>query len=412
MARTPLAWCNLTHDKVRFALFVLGIVFAVVLMFVQIGFRGALLDSNSLIQEKVNADLVIVSQNRQAFIMREPFSRHRLTTAATITGVKEVHPLFLDNGLGVLRNTATDVDERTASRSVRVVGINPDAYILMIPELDPADARYIADRLKTPGTALFDRRAKVDDDNLPGHTVFGPLDEKNEIQTELAGKSITLIGGFDLGTDFTTDGLLIVSEETFAEYLRRPYTFGEPLADVDLGLIRLEPGADREVVRKEIEAALRRGAGDDDADVNVLTPEELVDREHNYWLKNTPIGFIFVFGMFMGFAVGMVICYQILSGDVADHLPEYATLKAVGYGSTYLAWVVVQEALILAVVGFVVGAFISAGVYYGLTEATGLPMRMTLSKVLSVFAITVGMCVTSALLALVKLLRADPADVF
>jgi len=410
MPRTPLAWCNLTHDKVRFALFVLGIVFAVVLMFVQIGFRGALLDSNSLIQDRVNADLVLVSQNRQALIMREPISRHRLNAAASVSGVKEVHPLFLDNGLGVMRNTSENPDERTPSRSLRVVGVNPDAYLLKIAELDPANAKYLANRLKTPGTAIYDRKAKVDDDNLPGHTVFGPL--KDGIETELAGKKITLVGGFDLGPDFTTDGLLIVSEETFAEYLRRPYTFGEPLADVDLGLIRLHPGADREQVRRDIRAALAQGAGEGNVDVDVLTPEELVAREHNYWLTNTPIGFVFAFGMIMGFTVGMVICYQILSGDVADHLAEYATLKAIGYGSSYLAWVVIQEALILAVVGFAVGLAISTALFWLLTDITGMPMTMTLTKAALVLASTVGMCVCSALLALVKLWRADPADVF
>src|SRR5579885_735898 len=133
--RTPLAWCNLTHDRVRFVLFVLGIVFAVVLMFVQLGFRGALLDSNTLVHEHLNADLVMVSPNRQALAMREPFPRRRLAQAAAVPGVAEVHPLYLENALGIMRNTNPDPDKRAPSRAVRVIGLDPNARLLTLPEL-------------------------------------------------------------------------------------------------------------------------------------------------------------------------------------------------------------------------------------------------------------------------------------
>jgi putative ABC transport system permease protein len=407
MLRTPLAWYNLTHDRVRFALFVLGVTFAVVLMFMQLGFRGALLDSNTLLHERLRADLVLISPNRQAVAMREPFSRRRLTQAAAVPGVREVHALYLDNGSGMLRGTDADPALRGPSRPVRVVGIDPDAFLLDLPELDPRSPRYLGDRIKVPGTALFDRRTRRDDDD-PRQSVFGPLAEG--VRTELAGRNITLIGGFMLGPDFTAEGTLIVSEQTFADILRRPITLGAPLADVDLGLIRLEPGADREAVRTAIRREIARG--EPEPEVLVLTVGELTAREHAFWLNNTPIGFAFVFGMFMGFAVGTVICYQILSGDVSDHLPEYATLKAFGYRNSYLAWVVIQEALILAVAGFVAGLGISWVAYGWLTEASEMPLRMTIGRAAVVLAVTVGMCTVSGLIALVRLVRADPAEVF
>lgn len=405
MSRTPLAWSNLTHDRVRFLLFVLGIVFAVVLMFIQLGFRGALLDSNTLIHDHLNADLVLVSPNRQALPMREPIPRRRLAQAAAVPGVGEVHALYIDNGLGIMRNTNPDVRERAPSRAVRVIGIDPDAHLLALPELDPRDERFAADKLKLPRAALFDRRTRVDE--VQG-TVFGQLEVGT--QAEVTGQTITMVGSFALGPDFTTEGTLIVSADTFADVLRRPFFFGAPLADVDVGLVRLSPGADREAVRKALREALSRG--ELEPDVDVVTVTELRDREQEFWLKNTPIGFAFGFGMFMGFAVGMVICYQILSGDVADHLPEYATLKAVGYGNLYLAWVVLQEALILAVTGFVIGMGLSWLAYLGLTEATGLPLRMGVERAVTVFVSTVVMCILSGLIALIRLLRADPADVF
>jgi putative ABC transport system permease protein len=179
---------------------------------------------------------------------------------------------------------------------------------------------------------------------------------------------------------------------------------------VDVGLIRLQPGADPEAVKALIRQAVDNG--EPDPDVLVFTLDELKARERHFWLSNTPIGFAFGFGMFMGFAVGLVICYQILSGDVSDHLPEYATLKAIGYGNGYLAWVVLQESLILAVVGYAFGGVVSFGVYELLTATTGLPMRLTLDRAVLLFLATVFMCCASGLVALVGLLRADPADVF
>ena len=406
MPRTPLAWFNLSHDRVRFVLFVLGIVFAVVLMFVQLGFRGALLDSQTLIHEKLNADLVLISPNRQAVPMREPFPRHRLVQAAAVPGVAEVLPLYFDNGFGHIRGTHPDPARRNPTRPVRMIGVDPDAYLLKLPELDPADPRFLGDKLKAPGAALFDRNTRAGD--APGEAAFGPLAVGGT--TEIAGRTVTFVGSVALGPDFTTDGVIIVSTATFHDLLRYRYGAANPESEADLGLVRLEPGADPQVIKAAIRAALARGARE--PDVEVYTPDELVAREHRFWLTNTPIGFAFGFGMFMGFAVGMVICYQILSGDVTDHLPEYATMKAMGYPNRALAWVVIQEALILAVAGFAIGLGISWLAYLGLSDATGMPLRMSPGRAVTVFAATVSMCVLSGLIALVRLLRADPADVF
>ena len=406
MTRTPLAWLNLTHDRVRFGLFVLGIVFAVVLMFMQIGFRNALLDSNTLLPTNINADLVLVSPNRRPLPLREQFPQHRLTQAAAVPGVQEALPMYLENGLGQLQGTNPDPEKRTPAQSIRVVGVDSAKHMLTLPELDPKNSSYIADRLNVPDTALYDKFSRAGD--RPGETVFGPL--RNGTTTELAGQRITFVGGFELGPNFTTEGTLIVSEATFAKILRQPYTLGQPLANVDLGLIRLNEGADVETVQQAIRKELLRGMSD--PDVEVLTVDELVQREEEFWLANTPIGFAFKFGMFMGIAVGMVIVYQILSGDVADHLPEYATLKAVGYPNRFLAWVVIQESLILALFGFIIGTAIAWLAYITLTQLSGMPLHMTWKVAMSVGVLTVVMCVASGLIALVKLLRADPADVF
>jgi putative ABC transport system permease protein len=349
---------------------------------------------------------VLISPNRQAVPMREPFPRRRLAQAAAVAGVVDVRPLYFENGFGHMRGTHPDSTKRNPTRPVRIIGVDPDAFQLTIPELDPADPRYLGDKLKTPGSALFDRNTRAGD--APGEAAFGPLRVGGT--TEIAGRNVTFVGSVALGPDFTTDGVVVLSAETFHDLLRYRYGALDPESEVDLGLVRLEPGADPQRVKALIREAVAHGAVE--PDVEVYTPDELVAREHRFWLGNTPIGFAFGFGMFMGFAVGMVICYQILSSDVGDHLPEYATLKAMGYTNRYLAWVVIQEALILAVAGFAIGLVISWLSYLGLADATGMPLRMSSVRIVTVFVATVGMCVLSGLIALVRLMRADPADVF
>lgn len=391
----------------RFALFVLGIAFAVILMFVQLGFRNALLDSNTQLHDKLRCDLVLVSPNRQAIAMAETFPRDRLDQAR-VPGVAEVHPMYVDNAFGRLRDASPNDADRGPSRGIRSIGVDPDAHLLDLPELDPRSKT--ADALRTPNTVLFDRRTKRDPDR-PGQTLFGPLADGAE--TELSKRRVQVVGSFTIGTDFTSDGTLVMSDRTFLDVLRRPMTLSaSPAARVDVGLIRLAPGSELLQMKRKVQDALTDGGKTPDPDVEVLTVEEFKERERTFWLNNTPIGFAFGFGTFMGFAVGVVICYQILSGDVTDHLPQYATLKAVGYGNGYLAWVVLQESLILAVLGFVVGLGVSWAAYEGLTASTGMPLRMTADRIAWVFVATVVMCAASGLIALIGLLRADPADVF
>jgi putative ABC transport system permease protein len=396
----PLAWSNLAHDRVRFALFAAGIGFAVVLMGVQLGIMNAMLDANTVLLQRLDADLVLVSPTRPALLFAEGFSRRRLEQAEAAPGVVAASPVYVEYQLGELRHTAADPRERTQTRRIRVVGVDPAAHALALPNLDPG----AWEKLNTPGTALYDRRSRPHPDR-PGESVFGKLEPG--IVTQLAGRDITLVGGFDLGFDFSCDGTLVVSDRTFIRYLREPYSPGSSSAQVDYGVIRVKPGADVRYVQSQLRELVGR-----DGDVDVLTKAEIIGREKKFWWTNTPIGFAFGAGVVLGFVVGMVICYQILAGDVADHAAEYATLKAIGYPNRYLSFVVIQESLILAAAGFLPGITATYGIYVLLTERTALPLRFTPGRFGLVAGLTVVMCMASGLLAVRKVKTVDPADVF
>jgi putative ABC transport system permease protein len=396
---------NLTHDRRRFVLFSLGIALAVVLIFVQYGFRNALLDSNILLIDKLNADLAVISGRQAALPFRETFARHRLTEIAGVPGVRSVHPLYLEYYLSSVQSPANPPEKRPPNRPIRVIGVDPEAYLLKFPELDPAPgaARSRVNELKLSGRALFDRGGKANVDNL-SESIFGPM--APGVETDLTRQRIHIVGEVDLGSDFGADGTLIMSEETFVGLLRRPYSLGDPRAEVEIGLVRLDPAADRRAVQQAIRNALQGG------DLDVLTIDELMERERRFWLDNTPIGFVFGLGMALSFVIGMVICYEILSSDVADHLAEYATLKAIGYRNRYLSMVVFQQALLMAGSGFLPGVAISWVIYRCLGYLTSLPMWMTPGRVAFVLALTVLMCAGSGLLALRKAQKLDPAEVF
>jgi len=402
----PLAWSNLVHDRVRFALFTAGIGFAVVLMGVQLGIMNAMLDSNTVLLQRINADLVLINSTRKSLLFREGVNRRRAEQSLEVEGVQSIEPMFVDYQLGMLRHTAEEVGGRSQTRRIRVVGVDPDARLLHLPGVTAADW----ERLRVPGTALYDRKSRKHPDQTkhPGESVFGKL--ADGVQTELSGRDITLIGdGFDLGFDFGTDGTLIVSDRTFGAWLRAPYTAPgiDPLAEIDLVAIRLRPGADRDRVQKQLQAKFAATG-----DVDVLTVSQVVAREKWFWWSNTPIGFAFGAGVVLGFVVGLVICYQILSSDIADHVAEYATLKAIGYPNRYLNLIVLQESLILAAAGFLPGLLVILAVYAGLTDLTGLAMELTPSRAGLVLLLTITMCAASAWLAVGKVKKVDPADVF
>ena len=205
---------------------------------------------------------------------------------------------------------------------------------------------------------------------------------------------------FSLGPSFGIDGNLITNYSTFLQAFP-----DRQVNNIDLGLITLKDNYTPEEVRDRLVATLPN-------DIEIMTLAEFIQLEKNYWDLRTPIGFIFKIMVFMGFIVGIGITYQILYSNISNHLVAYATLKAIGFTNKYLLTAVLQQALLLAILGFIPGIIVSFGLYDIAKSATHLPVIMDFQKTLDVFLSVICMCAISGILAIQKLRSVDPADIF
>jgi putative ABC transport system permease protein len=381
----PLAWRNLTESKWRLFASTVGTAFAVVLMLLQNGFRDALLENMSSLITHMDGELFITNRLRYVLSHPAPFPRRRLSQALGADGVSAASPVYIDAEQSRWRNPLNGI-----SRRIRVVAFPPADNVL--------DIRAVRDqlaRLDLPDSALADDRSN--------DSMYGPLDPG--VVSELQGKRLTIVGTFSLGTDFRTNGTVLLSENNMLAYY--PERLGASWAEtaIDVGVLRLARGADQDRVRYELERRLP-------PDVIVLTKEEIVTKEQNFWENVAPLGVVFDIGVAMGFIVGMAICYQVLFSEISDRIAEFATLKAMGYSNRGLFVIVVTESVYLAFFGFVVGVLVSAGLFLWIEQATGLDMALGVSGMASILALTIVMCVLAGSLAARRLLSVDPAELY
>jgi putative ABC transport system permease protein len=381
--KIPLAWLQLSHEKIRLLVAIAGISFADILMFMQLGFRDALFESAIRFHSNLSGDIFLQSPQSTALIAMKSFPSRRLYQSLAFPGVETATPIYINQAIW-----KNPVDGST--RGIFVYGFNPkDTKLFQLPGI----AENI-DKLKTPDTFLFDRQSRAQ---------FGPIpklfEEGKKVETEIRNRKIKIGGLFTLGASFGADGNLITSDTNFIRLFKRDRGL------IDIGVIQVKPGTDISATIAAMRAYYPK-------DVRIFSRQEFIDEELHYWQTGTSIGFIFTLGTVMGFIVGIVIVYQILYTDVADHLSEYATLKAMGYTDFYLLTVVFQEAIILSIVGFFPGMFAAVGLYSLTRSATNLPLMMTVARATTVLMLTMIMCVVSGAIAVRKLRAADPADMF
>jgi putative ABC transport system permease protein len=382
----PLAWLQLRRQPVRYLVAVVGIGFAALLMYMQIGFQSGLLSSATTFYETLNADLVLISPGTLNSGNFQQFPQSLLYNCLGVEGVNQAVPVYVANvnaqKLGGIKPT-----------SLRLIGYDPDARVLDLPELNSQ-----ASLLKTPGFVLFDT---LGNRNTGPITAAVKANGSQYLSLSDFSKTFRVVGLFRLGSTFAADSNLVSSDSTAIQLAYRQINLGE----ISLGLLRLERGANPGQVQARIKALL----GDQ---LQVLTKTQLIDQERNYWNTASSFGVIFGFGTFMGLLVGGVVVYQVLYTDVSDHLKEYATLKAMGFSNTFILVIVIQEAILLGVSSFIPATLLSAGMYAFLTATSGIRIAMTADKTIVVGCLTLGVCAASAAIAIRKLRDADPASVF
>ncbi len=381
--RIFLALLQLTHQKTRLIVALLGIGFAGMLMFIQLGFQAALFDSNTRVHKLLDADLVLISTQARNLPNMQTFPRRRLYQALNFAQVQSADALYIN--FADWKNPTT-----RASSSILVIGFDPTTSPFKLEEVSKN-----LDAIKLADTLMFDRAARGEYD-----ATVKKLDQGEEVRAEIAGREVSLSGLFTIGASFAADASLLTSDSNFLRIFPRRTD-----SELSVALIKVKPNTDIINLKNSLQSQLPE-------DVKVLTSDEFANFERTYWQKNTSIGFIFTLGTAIGFIVGVVIVYQILYSDVSDHLAEYATLKAMGFTNFYLLGLVFQEAMILGILGFVPGFVIALGLYNVTRNATRLPIAMNVDRAILVLTLTIIMCVISGVISMRKLQSADPADIF
>jgi putative ABC transport system permease protein len=396
-SRVPLIWANLMHNRARTLVGIVGITFAVILIFMQLGFLGSARANATRLYDELGFDLLALSPDYVQFSQPGLFPYARLAQIRADNRVADVCPLYVTFQFWRKDTGEVSEDARIDKRRILVMAFSPHKTVLQMPKVFEQQ-----DRLKVAGTVLFDEKSRPEfhvrdepADKLPGQVYW------------LGATPVHVVGQFKLGAGFICDGMVIASDSTYGQLVGPA-----GLETVNLGLIKLKPGYDAESVARDLNRRL-------DLDVHVWTRQEVAARERKYWVDTTSIGVIFKSGVGVAILVGIVFVYQVIASDITSRLKEFATLKAIGYSDRYLAWTVLYQAMLLALCGFVPGWVAAFGLYAAAAYFAGIPIGIpgeeatyVAARCFVVLALTVGLCSLSGFFALSKLRAADPADLF
>jgi putative ABC transport system permease protein len=372
-----LAWRILTNDKGRTALALVGIFMAILLVFIQLGLFYAVPQGGMLLYDNMRFDLLLVSDQYEYQAQPGAFALSRLAAVRASPDVAEATPLYF----GVEKWKG---GEGGVWPDLFVAGFDPTSHVFAPKSID----RQLS-VLGRPDTVLVDSATRP---------IFGPLAAGRVV--EIGDRSMTIGGRYMLGTGFMGLGVALASTANFARLFP-----GRGLGQVNLGPILLKPGVDPD----RAAADLRELAG---PGTQIFTRAELADHEASYWTTRTSVGLIFGSGLLISVVVGIMVVYQIISAQVSRQLPQFATLKAIGYGDGALAVTVAAMGLMIVVTGFAPALAATFWIYRAIRRLTQLPLTVTPGHVAVVLGSAIAMAAIAALLAVGGLRRADPADVF
>jgi putative ABC transport system permease protein len=410
LQRTPLASKNLSHNLPRTVVSIGGVTLAIVLMFMQLGFLGAVGDTATVVYQRMPMDLVV----------RSPDYLHLFEPAAVddglrrdLAGLAEVGQVLpLDTTLAAWYNPRGG-----ETRSIAVLGVDPEHPAVRTGELAEklerltSDAFVLVDRESGPEFVPDAYRPPTVDAaqppaggviNAAAEKVFGP--QHIGARAEVNGREVRIVETFELGTGLAAAGAMVTSRSGFRRLMR-----GQHDERTSLLLIRSTAGVPLERTR----AAVRRRLDMlGHSALPVLTRREALRSETWRWYFETPIGLIFWMGVGLAVVVGSVICYMVLAAEVLANLAEYATLKAIGYSNRYMAGVLLRQSLLIAALAYLPAVVISLLLYAITGELADIPIRMTPGRLVLVAVLSMLMCTVAGSVALRKLAKAEPASLF
>jgi len=379
LGRVAFAWRLIAHRKTRSAVAVSGIAFSILVVFVQLGFYGAVVNTALAISSRLDADIVLVSSRFVHLSHASTFPRVRIYQSLALPEVVSSTPVYL----------------RLARWEEPLRGGRCRLFAIGFPLRDgvPLAVSGIAEQLRAleaSNALLIDRLTQ------PKCGPFAP-----DGAVVVRDRAAQVVGDFEIGVGFLADGAAVMSDDTFMRF----FAGEESLDRAYLGIVKLAAGADAEEVAARLRGILPK-------DTRVVTRDELDGLLERHWVENTAVGNIFGMGTVVGFLVGVVVLYQILSADVRTQLPLYATLKAMGYGDRRLYRFVLQQAWVFALLGFALAFAITASCFPLLRGATNLPVFMTAPLAIFVFLTSVAMCTVAGVLSVRRISTMDPAELF
>ena len=380
-AGIELAWLQLIKKKGHFSAAVAGVAFAVTLMFIQIGLLDSLLTSSVHLYQHIRADAVMTHWAYRFQQGTALVPERRCAEASAVEGVEQCVPVRISPL--TLENPETHEEHR-----INVIGFHLGDNVWTFAGQHPDFGR-----LDVLGSVIFDARSR---------SFYGPLAEMfrghGPVKIVISHRPATIVDLLSMGPGFGNDGYMFTSDATYDQLAVGPSL---PM----MGMLRFKPGSDSQGVLRNLRASLP-------PDVRFTPKDQFIQDERQYWLRRTPLGVVFMATMLLGIVVGSVVVYQILYSDVSHHLPEYATMKAMGYSDRKLFRLVLLQAICISVIGFIPGTLIAQGILAVLEKVTLLPLGITLVRIWQIYAITFAMCAISGSVAMLALRAADPAEIF
>ncbi len=371
-----MAYRNVRQQPARTAATLASTGFAILLVFMQLGFSQTARRAHTLLFEMLDFDLMVTSDRFESLKNVRDFPASRLYQVRAVPGVAAA------SGLNVEWARWLDPDTETAS-SCMVVGLDLDSAFVR----DPVARRQL-EALRRGNCVLVDTLS---------HPDYGPVIRGRTVR--LNAVNVTIAGVFRLGTDFKADGRAWMSNTTFRAVVHQE-------ADrLSMGMVKLQPGAPVGAVRDALTRALP-------PDVLVFDRETFVRQEQDYYTQVKPIGLFFQAGVVVAFCVGAVILFQVLATDIATRFAEFATMKAIGLTHRFIYAIGFQQALIYGVCSYLPALLLASAIFASVARATRLPIGMDLPLAALVFVLSIAMCAVSSLLALRRVRKADPADLF